>query len=132
MEGNGKALAEVAFELMIDKHPQHEGAWVLPVRPADGSDGTVLLSLSTVALAVDPKAGVGPRGFRSYYARSLAVGRFSDPEANGAFAAFMRLGVLYLNTRMPPWLRRLLGSDLLRPLAKNPPVPGGGVDVRPT
>ena len=51
--------------------------------------------------AVDPKAGVGPRVFWSYYARALAVGRYSDPEANGAFAAFTRLGVLYLNTQMP-------------------------------
>ena len=60
-----------------------------------------------MTLAVDTRAGVGPRGFRSYYARALAVGRSSDPEANGAFKAFTRLGVLYLNTQMAPSLRRL-------------------------
>ena len=103
-----------------------------PVRPTDRSDGPALLSLRTVALAVDPRAGVGPRGFRLYYARALAFGRFSDPEANGAFAAFMGLGVLYLNTQLLPWLRRLLRSGLLAPLAKNPPVPGGEIDARPT
>ena len=95
--GNGKALAEAVFGQMIDKHPQHEKSWVPPVRPTDGSDDPALRSLRTVTLAVDPKVGVGPRGFRSYYARALAV------------AAFARLGVLYLNTQMPPWLRRLLG-----------------------
>ena len=41
--------------------------------------------------------------------RSLLRIAAATPEANGAFAAFTRLGVLYLNTQMPPWLRRLLG-----------------------
>ena len=92
----------------------------------------MLLSPRKVTLAVDSKVGVGPRGFRSYYAQALAVGRFSDPEANGAFAAFTRLGVLCLNTRSTPWLRRLLGSGLLTSLAKNQPVPGEKIDARPT
>ena len=119
VEGNGKAPAKAVFGKMIDKHPQHEKSWVPPVRPTDRSDDPALLSLRTVALAVDPKAGVGLHGFQSHYARKLAVGSFSDPEANSAFAAFTRLGVIYLNTQMPPWLRRLLGSGLLTPLAKN-------------
>ena len=63
-------------------------------------------------------------------ARALVVGRFSDPEANGAFAAFARLGVLYLNTQMPPWLRLLFGSGLITPQAKNSPVPGGRKSTR--
>ena len=82
---------------MIDKHPQHEEFWVPPVRPAGRSDDPALLSFRTVALAVDQKVGVGPRGFRSYYPRALAVERLPDPEANGVFAAFRRLAVLYLN-----------------------------------
>ena len=77
---------------MTDKQSQHEASWVPPVRSANGSDGPVLLSPREVALAMDAKAGVGPRGFQSYYARALAVERFSDPEANGAFAAFTWLG----------------------------------------
>ena len=81
---------------------------------------------------MDPLAGVDPGGFQSYYARELAVGRFSDPEANGASAAFTRLGVLYLNKQMPPWLRRLLGSGILEPLAKNLSVPRKKIDARPT
>ena len=78
-----------------------------PIRSAGGSDDPVLLSPRTLIPAVDPKAGVGPRGFWSYYARALAVGKSSDPKANGTFAAFTWLGVLYLNKRMPPWFRRL-------------------------
>ena len=122
MEGNGKAQAGAVFGQMIDKRPQHVDYWVPPVRSTDKNDDPVLLSLRKVTLAVVPKAGVGPRGYRSYYAR---VGRFSDSEANGAFAAFMRLGVFYLNAQMPPWLRRLLYSCLFAPPTKNPPAPGG-------
>ena len=68
VEGNSKALAEEAFELITNKHPQHEKSWVPPARPTDGSDDPALRSVRTVALAVDPKVGVGPRGFRTYYA----------------------------------------------------------------
>ena len=92
VEGNSKALAEEAFELITNKHPQHEKSWVPQDRPTGGSDDPVLLSLYTVTLAVDPKVGIDPRGFRPYYVRALAVGRIFDLEANGAFAAFTRLG----------------------------------------
>ena len=101
-----------------------------PVRSAGGGDDFALLSLRKMTLAVDPKVGVGPRGIRSYYARALAFRRSYEPEANGAF--FTRLGVLYLNTRMPPWLRSLLGSAPLVPLAKNPHVPEEEIDARHT
>ena len=97
-----------------------------PVRSAGGSDGPVLLSLRKVTLAADPEVGVDPRSSRSYYARALSVGRFSDPEANGAFAAFTRLVVLYHNTQMRPWIRRLT------PPAKNPPATGEKIEARPT
>ena len=73
VEGNGKALAEEVFDRMTDKHPQHEESWVPPVRSTDKSDDPVLLSPRAVTLTVDPGAGVGPRGFRTYNARALAV-----------------------------------------------------------
>ena len=66
MEENGKGHAEVVFEQLIDKHPQHEESWEPPVRSTDKSDDPTVLPLRAVTLAVDPKVCVDPRGFRSY------------------------------------------------------------------
>ena len=122
MKGNGKAPAEdpEGFNPMPDTRPQHEESWVTPVRSADGSVDSILLSSRKKNQAVDPKVGVDPSGFKSHFARALAVGNFTDPEAYGAFATFSRVGALYLNTNAPPWLCSQLRSDLLTPLAKDP------------
>ena len=45
VERNGKALAEEAFEKMIDKQPQLEESWVPPVRSAGTGDDSILPSL---------------------------------------------------------------------------------------
>ena len=133
LEGNGITSADdpKVRQQMLDKHPQVPETWTPPIR-RDDSDDPTLDSLRKATIAVDPKVGVGPRGFRSYYARALAVGKFTDPEAKTAFESFRRLGIRYLNGTMPPWLRRQLGSGLLTPLAKEPPVTGETPDSRPT
>ena len=66
VEGKGKAFAGEVFEQIIDKNTQHGESWLPPVRSTDKSGDLVLQSLRTVALAVGPKIGVGPRGFQSY------------------------------------------------------------------
>ena len=75
---------------------------------------------------------MSPWGFRSNYTKALFRGRFTDCEAKGAFGNFKSLGERYLNCSMPPWLRRQLGSGLLKPLAKAEAAPGVAVDARPT
>ena len=75
---------------------------------------------------------MGPRGFRSNYAKALLRGRFADCEAKAAFGNFESLGRRYLKCSMPHWLRRQLGSGLLTPLAKAEAAAGETVDARPT
>ena len=75
---------------------------------------------------------MGPRGFRSSYAKALIFGRFADSEGKVAFDNFETLGKRYLGCSMPPWLRRQFGSGLLTPLAKAEAAPGRTVDARPT
>ena len=134
LEGFGKASADdpAVFEQMLRKHPQDEERWSAPTRADDGSDEPDLTLLRQAVKDADPKVGVGPRGFRSNYAKALIFGRFADSEAKVAFGNFETLGKRYLDCSMPPWLRRQFGSGLLTPLAKAEAAPGETVDARPT
>ena len=75
---------------------------------------------------------MGPRGFRSNYAKALIFDRFADSEAKVAFDNFETLGKRHLDCSMPPWLRRQFDSGLLTPLAKVQAAPGEAADASPT
>lgn len=133
-EGFGKAPADdpAVFQQMLEKHPQTAEYWPQPTRADDGSDAPDLSKLRRAIHDSDPKVGVGPRGFKSNYAKALIHGRFTDAEAKSSFNSFTKLGTLYLDCSMPPWLRRQLGSGILTPLAKIEATDGETVDARPT
>ena len=133
-EGFSSVSADIpaAFAQLLDKHPQGGEHWPAQKRAGGGSDEPDLGLLQQVTKAADPKIGVGPRGFRSNFAKALFRGRFIDCKAKAAFGNFESLGKRYLKCPMPPWLRRQLGSGLLTTLAKAEAAPGETVDARPT
>ena len=134
IDGHGKADPDdrSVTTQMREKHPTSTHTWPTPPRRSDALDIPDLSLLDMCIRESDPKVGVGPRGFKSSYAKVLLTGNFQNSEAKEALRRFTELGRLYLDCTIPAWFRRQLGAGLLTPLAKAEPTPGQTVDARPT
>ena len=118
-------------ELVPRKHQQDEGHWPPPTRAGGGSGETDLALILKAVKDANPEVGVGPRGFRSNYAKASNSGRFADSMAKAAFANSEALSKHLLECPIPPCLRRQFRSGLLKPLAKAGAMPGETADARP-
>ena len=100
---------------MVDKHPvTDEHDWEPPL-PVDMD----LSKLRDILADADPLTGVGPRGLKSTYLSVLVnASGDGDPEAAAAYPQFQRLGKLYCNAMLPPWLNFALGGGALTAVLK--------------
>ena len=134
LEGNGRASADdpAIQQQMSDKHPQINGNQYFGDEPPPAAKDLELQSLGEVVKETRGLVGVGPRGLKAGHIKVLESGAFADDNAKEAFASFEKLGILYLDCRMPRWLRRALNGGLLTPLVKKPAPEGETPDARPT
>jgi hypothetical protein len=134
LEGNGRAAADdpAIQKQMFDKHPQIDGNQSLDDEPPPAVKELELQTLDQVVKRTRGLVGVGPRGLKAGHIKPLESGAFGDDNAKEAFASFEALGILYLDCRMPRWLRRALNGGLLTPLIKKPAAEGETPDARPT
>jgi len=117
---------------VFDKHPQINGNQSFDDEPPPAAKDLELQTLGKVVKETRGLVGVGPRGLEAGHIKVLESGAFSDDNAKEAFASFETLGILYLDFRMPRWLRRALNGGLLTPLVKKLATLGRGPDARPT
>ena len=134
LEGNGRAPAEdpAIQQQMRDKHPQVDGVECFDDAPPPAIHDLELKLLDKVVKDVRGLVGVGPRGLKAGHIKVLESGAFNDDNAKEASDSFTKLGILYLDCRMPRWLRRALNAGLLTPLVKTPAAEGETPDARPT
>ena len=134
LEGNGRASADdpAIQQQMRAKHPQVEGEECFDDAPPPANQDLELPLLDKVVRDARGLVGVGPRGLKAGHIKVLESGAFNDDNAKEAFDSFTNLGILYLDCRMPRWLRRTLNAGLLTPLVKTPAPEGETPDARPT
>mmetsp|Transcript_1097 Transcript_1097/g.2363 ORF Transcript_1097/g.2363 Transcript_1097/m.2363 type:complete len:198 (-) Transcript_1097:234-827(-) len=122
LEGNGCTSAEdpATQQQVRVKHPQSEEGECFsdapPAAPPPTNQNPDLTLLRKVVKEISVDAWCGPRGLRARYIKAIEYGTFFDDNAKEAFNTFTNLGILYLDFRMPPWLRQALNSRLVTPL----------------
>ena len=120
MQASGLDMSdERVLQQLAEKHPTRQEQ--LPGGLADFAPfRRVHVDLTEVLRQLDPRAGVGPSGFRNTYLRALTE-QFEDAKARSALDLLNEFADKYVNAEFPAWFYAVFTAVKLVAPVKTPP-----------